>query len=96
MVRTLIDLFKTKRRQRQANFENEVTEAFTKLNSKDKDLLCRAFDKNPTPAGLYEITRMTRKELAAKCAPYYVRLTGKEWNVLEALRDVVHNIRTGK
>lgn len=88
------DLITLKLKQRQMDFKTEILEAILALDQADKNLLCRAFDMPVNLEGLDRISNMSRKELACRCAEYYVRTDGK-WEVLPTFRTALYNIRKG-
>ncbi|QZE59511.1 hypothetical protein MPK66_gp267 [Erwinia phage pEa_SNUABM_2] len=84
------------RSKRNNQFMIEVTAAIGKLDQRDRDLLCRAFNLPASDDGLLTLSNMKRKQLAVQCNQYYTRVSGNKWSVYEAFRKVIHVVRTGK
>lgn len=82
--------------QKRMDFKTEVLNALLKLDTRDKDLLCRALDQRLDMQGMETIAAFSRKELAKKLSEFYYRPEGKDWKVLDAFRTVIHNIRKGR
>ncbi|UAW96413.1 hypothetical protein MPK64_gp269 [Erwinia phage pEa_SNUABM_16] len=88
--------FKYRRAKKRNEFMAEVVSAIAKLNQRDRDLLCRAISLPATADGLFALTNMPRKELAAQCNQYYAHVSGNKWNVYDAFCKVIHTARKGK